>query len=176
MRSNRAGPIKKLNIKVKMPIKIRWTSKEYFGIFLLLLGMSGLFQLYFIFIGQYVLFMGSHIVVILVPIGIWIASFFSTIIIFESYAQVERRQKLRSGFSKKVLKSSKLKKFLDIPFTKPLLIVFVIFNVFFFITFFISTSFLNNTLSFLVAEILGAIGCLLVANLIEKNYGRVRRL
>jgi hypothetical protein len=159
-----------------MPIKIRWTSKEYFGIGLLLLGMSGIFQLYFIFIGQYVLAMGSHIVVILVPIGIWVASFFALIIIFESYAQIERREKLRSGFSKKIRQGSKLKKFLNFPITKPLLIIFIVFNIFFFSTFFITTLFLNNTLSFLTAEIVSAIVCLLIANLIEKNYGRVRRL
>jgi hypothetical protein len=159
-----------------MPIKIRWTSKEYFGIGLLLLGMSGIFQLYFIFIGQYVLAMGSHVVVTLIPIGIWVATFFATIIIYESYAQVERREKLRRGFRKKIIKGSRLKKFLNFPITKPLLIVFIIFNVFFFITFFISTVFLNNTLAFLTAEVISAIICLLIANLIEKNYGRVKRL
>lgn len=158
-----------------MPIRIRWTSKEYFGILLLLLGMSGVFQLYFIFIGQYFLAMGSHIVVILIPIGIWIALFYANLIIFESYAQVERREKLRSGFRKSANKSSKLKKFLGFPITKPLLIVFLLFNIFFFTTFFISVLFLSNAMAFMTAEILSAIFCLLIANLIEKNYGRVRR-
>ncbi|MFW9826124.1 MAG: hypothetical protein ACFFEY_00705 [Candidatus Thorarchaeota archaeon] len=159
-----------------MPIKIRWTSKEYFGIGLLLLGMSGIFQLYFIFIGQYVLAMGSHVIVILIPIGIWVATFFATIIIFESYAQVERREKLSRGFRKRVIRGSKLKMLLNFPITKPLLIVFIIFNIFFFITFFICKLFLNNTLSFLTAEVMSAVICLLIANLIEKNYGRVKRL
>jgi hypothetical protein len=159
-----------------MPIKIRWTSKEYFGIGLLLLGMSGISQLYFIYIGQYFLALGSHLVAILIPIGIWVAFFYATLIIFESYAQVERRQKLRSRFRKRIDKSSKLKKFLDFPITKPLLIVFVLFNIFFFTTFFISASFLTNSMAFLTAEILSAISCLLIANLIERNYGRVKRL
>jgi len=158
-----------------MPIRIRWTSREYFGILLLLLGMTGVFQLYFIFIGQYLLAMGSHIIVILIPIGIWVTLFFATIIIFESYAQVERREKLKSHFRKKAMNSSKLKKFLNFPITKPLLIVFILFNVFFFSTFFISVLFLNNSMAFLTAEILSAIFCLLIANLIEKNYGRVKR-
>ena len=158
-----------------MPIRIRWTSKEYFGSLLLLLGMIGMFQLFFIYIGQYFLAMGNHVVVVLIPIGIWVALFYSTLIIFESYAQVERREKLRTRFRKSTIKSSILKKFLSIPITKPLLIIFIFFNLFFFITFFISIFFLDNTMAFLTAEILSAIFCLLIANLIEKNYGRVKR-
>lgn len=158
-----------------MPIRIRWLSREYFGIGLLLLSICGIFQLLFIFIGQYFLEMGNHIVVILIPIGIWIALFFAALIIFESYAQVERREKLSSRFRKSVFKSSKLKKFLNFPITKPLLIIFILFNVFFFSSFFICVLFLNNSIAFLIAENLSAIFCLLVANLIERNYGRVKR-
>ena len=159
-----------------MPIRIRWTSKEYFGILLLLLGMSGISQLYFIYMGQYFLSMGNHIVAVVIPIGIWLALFYATLIIFESYAQVERREKLRSRFRKALSKSSKIKKFLDFPITKPLLIVFIFFNIFFFSIFFISILFLNNTMAFLTAEVISAIFCLLVANLIERKYGRVRRI
>ncbi|MFX0106054.1 MAG: hypothetical protein ACFE75_11265 [Candidatus Hodarchaeota archaeon] len=158
-----------------MPIRIRWLSKEYFGTGLLLLGICGIFQLFFIFIGQYFLAIGNYIVVILIPIAIWIATFFATIIIFESYAQVERREKLSSRYRKSIVKSSKLKKFLNIPITKPLLLVFILFNVFFFTIFFICISFLNNSMAFLIAQNLSAIICLLIANLIEKNYGRVKR-
>ncbi|MFX1304485.1 MAG: hypothetical protein ACFFBV_10935 [Promethearchaeota archaeon] len=158
-----------------MPIRIRWLSKEYFGIGLLLLSICGIFQLFFIFIGQYFLAMGNHIIVILIPIGIWVAIFYATLIIFESYAQVERREKLRSRFGRTTIKSSRLKKFLDFPITKPLLIIFILFNGFFFSIFFICVLFLNNSLSFLLAENLSALFCLLIANLIEKNYGRVKR-
>lgn len=158
-----------------MPIRIRWLSKEYFGIGLLLLSICGIFQLFFIFIGQYFLAMGNHIIVILIPIGIWVALFFATLIIFESYAQVERREKLRSRFRKAIIKSSKLKKFLNFPITKPLLIIFILYNGFFFSIFFICVLFLNNSIAFLFAENLSAVFCLLIANLIEKNYGRVKR-
>ena len=158
-----------------MPIRIRWTSKEYFGIGLLLLGMSGMFQLFFIFVGQYFLAMGNHVVVVLIPIGVWLAIFFATLIIFESYAQVERRERLRSRFGKKTSKGTTLKRFLNFPITKPLLIIFIVFNVFFFSTFFISTLFIHNSMAFLAAEILSATFCLLIANLIERNYGRVKR-
>jgi hypothetical protein len=158
-----------------MPIRIRWKSKEYFGIGLLLLGMCGIFQLFFIFIGQYFLEIGNYFVVILVPLGITLATFYASIIIFESYAQVERREKIRSQFRKSKTYSSKLEQFLNFPITKPLIIIFTVFTPIFFISFFICNLFLNNTISFLTAENISAIICLLVANLIEKNYGKVRR-
>ncbi|MFW9880196.1 MAG: hypothetical protein ACFFG0_44550 [Candidatus Thorarchaeota archaeon] len=159
-----------------MPIRIRWKSKEYIGIALLLLGMCGIIQLFFISIGQYFLAIGNYFVVILVPIGITLAMFYASIIIFESYAQVERREKLRSQFRKSKTYSSRLKQFLNFPITKPLIIVFAIFTPIFFMSFFICTLFMNNTISFLTAENTSAIICLLVANLIEKKYGRVKRI
>ncbi|MFW9989457.1 MAG: hypothetical protein ACFFC3_12445 [Candidatus Odinarchaeota archaeon] len=158
-----------------MPIRIRWTTKEYFGATLILLAMNGMIQLFFIFIGQYILAMGNHIILILIPIGVWVAVFFASLIIFESYAQVERRERLKSRFNKKIAKYPTIKKFLDFHLTKPLLIVFIVFTGFFFSSFFISTLFLDNSMSFLTAEVLSAIFCLLIANLIEKNYGRIQR-
>ncbi|MFX1375290.1 MAG: hypothetical protein ACFFA0_05715 [Promethearchaeota archaeon] len=158
-----------------MPIRIRWKSKEYFGIGLLLLGMCGVLQLLLIYIGQYFLGIGNYFVVILIPIGITLATFFAAEIVFESYAQVERREKLRSQFRKSKTYSSKLKQFLNFPITKPLIIIYAVFLSIFFITYFICTLFLNNTISFLTAENTSAIICLLIANLIEKNYGRVQR-
>jgi len=158
-----------------MPIRIRWKSKENLGIGLLLLGMCGIIQLFFIFIGQYYLEIGNYFVVILIPLGITVAIFFATMIIFESYAQIERREKLRSQFRKSKINLSKLKKILNFPITKPLVIVFAVFSSFFFITFFISNSFLDNTFSFIIAENLSAVVCLLIANFIEKSYGKVQR-
>ena len=158
-----------------MPLKIRWSSKEYFGSVLLLLGMSGIFQLLFIFIGQYFLAMGNYIIIVLIPIGIWVALFYATLIIYESYAQVERREKLRTRFLKSKIKSSTLKRFLSIPVTKPLLVIFIFFSFFFFIVFLISIAFFDNTIAFLTAEVLSAVICLLIANLIEKNYGRIKK-
>ena len=158
-----------------MPIRIRWKSKEYFGIGLLLLSMCGFFQLFFIFIGQYFLEIGNYWVVILVPVGITLATFYASIIIFESYAQVERREKIRSQFRKSKTYSSKLEQILNFPITKPLIIIFAIFSPVFFISFYICILFLDHTFSFLTAENTSAIICLLIANLIEKKYGRVKR-
>ena len=110
-----------------MPIRIRWKSKEYIGVGFLLLGMCGVLQLFFIFVGQYFLGIGNYVVVIFIPIGIWAALFFASTIIFESYAQIERREKLRSQFKKSGSKISTLEKFLKFPITKPLIIIFGLF-------------------------------------------------
>jgi hypothetical protein len=158
-----------------MPIRVRWKSREYFGIGLLLLGMCGVIQLFFIFIGQYFLEIGSYFVVILIPIGITAAIFFASLIVFESYAQIERREKLRTQFGKSKINATILKKVLNFPVTKPLLIVFAVFTSFFFATFFICILFLDNTYSFIIAENLSAIACLIIASLVEKSYGRVQR-
>ena len=158
-----------------MPIRVRWKSKEYLGSGLLLLGMSGLIQLFFIFMGQYVLAIGNYYVIILIPIGITFAIFFATMIIFESYAQIERREKLKGQFRKSKINVSNLKRILNFPITKPLLIVFTVFASFFFITFFISIVFLDNVFSFIIAENLSAVVCLLIASFVEKRYGRVQR-
>ncbi len=158
-----------------MPIRIRWKSKDNLGIGLLLLGMSGIIQLFFIFIGQYFLEIGNYYVVILIPIGMTVAIFFATMIIFESYAQIERREKLRSQFRKSKITNSKVQKILNFPISKPLIIVFTVFSSSFFITFFISIVFLDNNFSFIIAENLSAVVCLLIASFIEKRYGKVQR-
>ena len=158
-----------------MPIRVRWKSKEYLGIGLLLLGMCGMFQLFFILVGQYFLGIGNYFVVILIPIGVTLAMFFASIMIFESYAQVERKDKLRGQFRKRNIDLSKTKRILEFPITKPLLIVFIIFLAMFFASFYVSMIFLNELLSFLIAENISAIICLLTANVIEKNYGGVQR-
>ncbi len=158
-----------------MPVRIRWKSKEYAGIGLLLLGICGIFQLLTTFIGQYFLGIGNYYVVYLIPLGIWAAIFYATLIIFESYTQIARREKLHSQFRKLGEKNLKLQKFLNFPITKPLLIIFILFNAFFFSSFFICTLIFDNTMAFLIAENISAIACLLGASFIEQNYGRIQR-
>lgn len=158
-----------------MPIRVRWRSKEYVGIGLLLLGMCGVLQLFLTTIGQYILGIGNYFVVILIPIAITMATFFAAMIIFESYAQVERREKLRSQFRKTKLDMSRIQQFLNFPITKPLIIIFAVFIPVFFISFYTCTLFFNNTIAFLTAENFSAIVCLLIANLMEKSFGKVKR-
>ncbi len=159
-----------------MPVRVRWMSKEFIGIGLMMLGACGLFQIFLVFIAQYFLSVGNYLVIILIPIAVTAALFFASEIVFESYMQVERRSQLRNQYKKqKKGKKSKKQAFLAFPITKPLLIVFVFFAAGYFITYFISIQFIDNVLSFLIAENVGAILCLLVSNGIEKNYGKVQR-
>jgi hypothetical protein len=158
-----------------MPIRVRWTTKQYFPFALMLLGACGVFQVLFIFIAQYLLNVGNLYVVTLIPIGVTIALFFGTMIIFESYAQVERNKKLKSRFQKSRGYSSTLESFLYFPIVRPLLIVFAIFTGIFFGAYFFCATFLDKSLSFLVAETFAAVICLLIANLVEKRYGRIKR-
>ena len=94
-----------------MPIRFRWSSKEYISIALILFGACGLFQVFFIFVAQYLLGVGNYLVVILIPLGATVALFFGVVIIFESFAQVERKKKLKSQFSKSRQNISKILEF-----------------------------------------------------------------
>jgi len=157
-----------------MPIKFRWSSKEYISIAFMLFGACGLFQVLFIFIAQYFLGVGNHLVVILIPIGATVALFFGVVIIFESFAQVERKKKLKTQFSKSQ-QISTIKKFLYFPIVRPLTITFPIFTCVFFATYGVCYIFLNNTMSFLIAENLATIISLVIANFIEKKYAKIQR-
>lgn len=157
-----------------MPINIRWKSKEYLCYGLMLLGGCGLFQTLFIFLAQVIFGVTNYIVLILIPIGIIVALFYGTVIIFESYAQIRRRKRLRSQFQAK--KEQELyKKVLNFPVTKPILILMVSFFLFFLMAYGISIVFTNAQLSFVIAENVAAILFLLLSNAFEKYYAKVRR-
>ena len=158
-----------------MPIRFRWTSKEYIPIAFMLFGACGIFQVLFVFLAQYILGVGNYLVVVLIPIGATIALFFGVVIIFESFVQVEKRKKLKSQFQKSRLESSKFRKILYFPIIRPIIIVFPIFAIVFISSYSISLIFLDNVMSFLIAENLATILSLLIANLIEKNYAKIQR-
>ena len=158
-----------------MPIRFRWSSKEYIPIALMLFGACGIFQILFVFLAQYVLGVGNYVVVILIPIGTTLALFFGVVIIFESFVQVERRTKLRSQFHKSRSDLSYFRKILYFPIIRPIIIVFPLFSVIFISTYAISLIFLDNVISFLISENLAAIISLLIANLIEKKYAKINR-
>jgi hypothetical protein len=157
-----------------MPIKFRWSSKEYISIAFMLFGACGLFQVFFIFVAQYLLGVGNHLVVILIPVGATVALFFGVVIIFESFAQVERKKKLKSQFSKQ-RQISKIQKFLYFPIVRPLIIVFPVYLILFFSTYGVCYTFLNNIMSFVIAENSATIISLIIANFIEKKYAKIQR-
>ena len=158
-----------------MPIRFRWSSKEYISVAFMLLGACGLFQVFFIFVAQYLLGVGNYLVVILIPIGATVALFFGVIIIFESFAQVEKRKILKTQFSKSRGNISAIQKFLHFPIVRPLIITFPIFTILFFSTYGICYTFLNNIMSFIIAENLATLITLLIANFIEKKYAKIQK-
>jgi hypothetical protein len=158
-----------------MPVRIRWLSKENIGIALMFLGACGLFQVLFIFIAQYLASVGNYLVIIVVPIGATLAIFFSALIIYESFIQIKRREKLRSPFKKMENLDKRLKKFLSFPVVRPMLIIIGVFTVFYLISFLFSLAFFNTIIAFVIAENVAAISALLIANYIETRYAKVRR-
>lgn len=159
-----------------MPIRFRWTSKEYIPVALMLFGACGLFQALFIFIAQYFFGVGNYIVVILIPFGATIALFFGVVLIFESFIQVEKRNKLKTQFQKSGQTVSKYRRFIYFPIVRPVIIVFPIFAAIFFTTYGVCITFLDNVLSFIFAENLATLISLLVANFIEKKYAKIQKL
>ena len=158
-----------------MPLKIRWSSKEYISIALILLGGCGLFQVLYIAISQYLLSIGNYLIITIIPLGTTFALYFATLMIYEAFAQVERTDKIKRQYIKSRSYSSKIKAILNNSIARPLLITFAFFTIIFFITYFISVSFINRQLSFMLAEIIAGVICLLIANYFEKNYAKVRR-
>ncbi|MFW9771143.1 MAG: hypothetical protein ACFFBY_08005 [Promethearchaeota archaeon] len=158
-----------------MPIRVRWRTREYIHFALMILGGCGLFQVLFIFIAQYLLRVGNYIIVILVPFGAIIGLYFGTTMIFEAFAQEERRRKLKTQYQKSRLDFPVIKRLLEFPVVKPLLIIYIIFTPLFFIAFYATLYYIGNLFAFLVAEIFSTLVCLLIANLIEKRFGKVKR-
>jgi hypothetical protein len=160
---------------INVPIRIRWKSGDYFPLALMMFGLCGLFQLIYIFITQYFLNIGNYFVIIIVPIAVSAALFYASKIIFESFAQVERRKKLKNQFKKTKRNERKFSKILKFPLVKPLLITFGIFTGLFIGGYIICILYLNSILSFIIAENLGAIVCLVFADYFEKNYAKIKR-
>ena len=158
-----------------MPIRFRWSSKEYLPIAFMLFGVCGLFQTLFVFIAQYFLGVGNYIVVILIPVGATIALFFGVILIFESFVQVERRKQLKTQFKKSRQAGSKFRSFLRFPIVRPIIVVFPIFTALFFTSYGICITFLDNVIAFLISENIATLVSLLIANFIEKKYAKIKK-
>ena len=158
-----------------MPIRFRWTSREYLPIALMLFGACGLFQVLFIFLAQYFLGVGNYIIVILIPVGTTIALFFGVILIFESFVQVAKRKKLKTQFQKTRQAGSRFQQIIQFPIMRPIIIVFPIFTGVFFATYGISITFLDSVMAFLASENIATLISLLVANFIEKKYAGIQK-
>ncbi len=158
-----------------MPVRIRWISKDYFGILLMLFGAIGLIQTVLIIIAQFFLVIASYYVVIIIPFGAIIALTYGAIIIYESILQVQRRKQLKTQYRKSRAQKSLIIKILYFPIVFPIIITAAIFIPFFIIAYSISITFLDGRITFIISEIIGSIAVLLAANAIEIYYGKVRR-
>jgi len=155
-----------------MPIRIKWIKGKFLGLGLMIIGFCGLFQVIYILISQYIFLIGSVFAVILIPIGATIGLILASVIIFESIADVERRQKIKSQFRKK---SGKERKFFSFPITKPLLLCFLIFTPIYILSFFICSISLNSFQSFIIAENISTISVIFIAYFIERNWAKIKR-
>ena len=158
-----------------MPVRIRWKSKNYFGIALMFLGACGLFQSLFIIIAQFILRIGNYFAITIIPLAVSLGLTYGAMIIFESIAQVQKRKQLKTQFKKGKSDIPLTKRILDFPITIPLLITLIIFSVFFIISYAITITFLDRRLSFIISEPVGVMILLLIANGFEKYYGKVIR-
>ena len=146
-----------------MPLKIYWNRAKYLGIALFYFGIMGLVQSLFIVFGQYLILVGSLYVLILIPIGVIIATTYSTMLLYESKMQIQSRSSKR--FSQKRKESQFM---IEKEVLQPLLIVLAVFVILFIIGYTFSAE-LENFLKFIVADLSGAIGALITASAMDKQ-------
>jgi len=160
-----------------------WTKGRNLGLGLIFLGIMSLLQVLFILIAQFGLSIGSIYSVVLIPIGAIIATFYSTLVIFESRTEMSQYrgnfQKRHQKKRKRSTKSNKLKEFLNKinwVYARPVLIIAGIFIGGFWITYLILFSlFEDQTVVYVIAEIIGAILSLVFATYIETSTFRKTR-
>jgi len=166
-----------------MPIKLQWMKGRNLGLGLIFLGVMTLLQVIFILIAQYGFSIGSLYVVALVPFGVILATFYSTLVLFESRTEMSQyRSKIqrRPQKSKKKKKdTNKVKEIMDKinwVYVKPVLIIAGGFFGGFWITYLILFSLVEDqTIVFLIAENIGAILSLLLATYNETSTYRKTR-
>ena len=166
-----------------MPIKLNWIKGRNFGLALIFLGVMTLLQVLFILIAQFALNVGSIIAVILIPIGVIIATFYATLVIFESRTEMSqyrgKLQKRKYKSKKRATNKNKLKKIIDKVnwvYARPLLIISGVFIGGFWLTYLILFSlFEDQTIVYVIAENVGAILSLFIATYIETSNFRKTR-
>ncbi|MHA1510534.1 MAG: hypothetical protein ACTSRX_02315 [Promethearchaeota archaeon] len=166
-----------------MPIKLMWLKGRNFGLALIFLGVMTLLQVLFILIAQYALNIGSIFAVILIPIGVIVATFYSTLVIFESKTEMSQYrgnfQKRHQKSRKKAASKNKIKEIINKinwMYARPLLIITGVFIGGFWLTYLILFSlFEDKTIVYVIAENIGAVLSLIVATYIETSTFRKTR-
>ncbi len=166
-----------------MPIKLMWMKGKNLGLGLIFLGVMTLLQVLFIIIAQYILNIGSIIAVTLISIGVIIATFYATLVIFESRTEMGQYrgnfQKRKQKSRKRSTNNNKLKNILskiNWMYAKPLLIIAGIFIGGFWLTYLILFGLIEDkTIVYVIAENVGAILSLVIATYIETSNFRKTR-
>ena len=114
-------------------IKLNWFRGKSLGLALIYLGAMGLFQICFIALGQYGMKVGSRPLMILIPIAVIFATFYSILIIFESNTSMsEYRNTHKFKHSKYSKNKSLIAKITSNIYLRPPLYVIAVFTVMFF--------------------------------------------
>jgi hypothetical protein len=166
-----------------MPIKLMWMRGKNLGLGLIFLGVMTLLQVLFILIAQYALSIGSIFAVVLIPIGVIIATFYATIVIFESRTEMSQYrgkiQKRQYKSKKRATNKNKIKEIvskINWVYARPILTISGIFIGGFWLTYLILFSlFENQTIVYIIAENVGAILSLVFATYVETSTFRKTR-
>jgi len=159
-------------------IKLNWLRGKNLGLALSYLGTMGLVQVFFIFIAQYSMQIGSKPLTILIPIVVIIATTYSIIVTFESRTSMSQYRSKRATKHKKKKKgkiSDPIIEWMKNPVVAPALMISGVFAGIFFLCWLILFSWVNSATVFVIADNLGAAGALIFATLIEHSTGRRTR-
>lgn len=160
-------------------IKLNWLRGKNLGLALSFLGIMGLLQVFFIFIAQYSMQIGSKPLTILIPIVVIIATTYSIIVTFESRTTMSQYRSKRVTKTKKKKQSKILQPVIDWvknPLITPVLMITGVFSGIFFLCWLLLFSLVDSAATiFIIADNLGAAGVLIFATLVEHSTGRRTR-
>ncbi len=135
-------------------------------------------QVLFIFIAQYAMQIGSAPLTILVPIGVIGATFYSTIVVFESSTTMSqfRDTHIYAKYTKKKQISFKILSFFMLPYIRPLWIIFLIFSAGFGLSYLILFKLISDAgIIFVIADNIGAFACIGLAIFLETSVVKKTR-
>ena len=159
-------------------IKLNWLRGKNLGLGLSFLGVMGLVQVFFIFIAQYSMQIGSKPLTSLIPFVVILATTYSIIVTFESRTTMSQYRSKRATKHKKKKKSKFFDPVVDwikTPISTPVLMIIGVFAGIFFLCWLILFNWVDPATIFIIADNLGAAGTLIFATLIEHSTGRRTR-
>ncbi|MHA1612203.1 MAG: hypothetical protein ACTSYU_09160, partial [Promethearchaeota archaeon] len=143
-------------------VKLNWTRGKSLGLAAIYLGIMGFIQILFMVIAIYGMQIGSRAVIIIIPIGVIIATYYSVIILFEANTSMVQFRNTHK-YKKKGKKRKSKKKFMDYisvlwknSFIQPVFYVTLVFSGFFGLSYLIFQIFIDDiSILFVIAENFG---------------------